>query len=223
METAEPNDGQQGQRQQEPGEPGEQQEMQEQQEQQRALARTDVSGIIRRVRRRAKWSQRQLAQELGVSQSAVAKWETQRTTPSPQMLARVMALANLRLAPIDETGELVAPMKHFAARDAARRRYPAHATVWAEGWWSPDDAAMTPYASAIIARSAELELPRVRHSTSGMVPSKTPGGLDDHPTWSELVAEASKAWRPPPRRRVTIPDWALQDSHRSRNRRPGQF
>ncbi|UUZ61171.1 helix-turn-helix domain-containing protein [Nocardioides sp. B-3] len=209
METAQPHEGEQGQ--QGPRGP-------------RPLhGRINVSGIVRRVRRRANWSQRQLARELGVSQSAVAKWETQRTTPSPLMLAGVMALAELRLEPVDETGERVAPMRHFAARDAARRRYPAHATVWAEGWWTPADAGMTPWSSAIIARSAELGLPQVRHSSSRLVRSKTPGGLDDHPTWDELVADASNARRPPPRPRVSIPEWALKDSRKSRNRRPQDF
>ena len=64
------------------------------------LASADVSGMIRRVRRLGGCSQRELAQQLGVSQSAVAKWETGRTTPSSRMLARVLAVAKLRLAPL---------------------------------------------------------------------------------------------------------------------------
>ena len=54
-----------------------------------------VSGLIRRVRRLAKLSQRELAHDLGVSQSAVAKWETGRTTPSARMLARILDLVEL--------------------------------------------------------------------------------------------------------------------------------
>lgn len=187
------------------------------------LASADVSGMIRRVRRLGGCSQRELAEQLGVSQSAVAKWETGRTTPSSSMLARVLAVAKLRLAPVDETGERVTPMNHVAARDAVGRRYPAHASVWAEGWWAPPDAGMTAWADSILSRSAELELPQVRHSRTGPVRSTTSRELDDHPTWSDLVAEAREGWLPPQRTRVSIPAWALQDSRKSRNRRPDDF
>ncbi len=64
----------------------------------------EISGLIRRVRRLAKVSQRELARDLGVSQSAVAKWETGRSSPSAQMLARVLEVADLGLAAVKRGG-----------------------------------------------------------------------------------------------------------------------
>lgn len=184
----------------------------------------ETPGLIRRVRRRAKLSQRELAHELGVSQSAVAKWETGRTTPTARMLGKVLKLGELRVVAVKANGDRVLPMKTLAARDAGGRRYPAHAFVWAEGWWAPEGAEMTAWFTPILARSAELELPRVRYSrTWGPCRPPTLADLDDHPTWPELVAEAREGWQPPRRRRVPIPEWARADTRKSRNRRPEEF
>ncbi|MEO5662722.1 MAG: helix-turn-helix transcriptional regulator [Nocardioides sp.] len=200
----------------------------------------EISGMIRRVRRLATWSQRELAHELGVSQSAVAKWETGRTTPSARMLARVLDLAKLSLAAVKQGGDrgvergverggdraevMVAPMKVVTARDAANRRYPAHTFVWTEGWWAPEGAEMTAWWGQILCRSKELELPRVRYSRRwGAWRRPTPADLADHPTWRELVAEAREGWQPRGRPRAVIPEWALADTRKLRNRRPEEF
>ncbi len=168
----------------------------------------EISGLIRRVRRLGKWSQRGLAHELGVSQSAVAKWETGRTTPSARMLARVLDLVKLSLAAVkqggQQSGEQVAAMKVPTARDAANRRYPAHTFVWTEGWWAPEGAEMTAWLNQILCRSKDLDLPRVRYSRHwGAWRRPTTADVADHPTWRELVAEAREGWqprrRPPPR------------------------
>ena len=184
----------------------------------------EVAGLIRRVRRLVKVSQRELAQVLGVSQSAVAKWETGRTCPSVRMLVRILEVAELGLAAVTKDVERVAPMKTVAARDAGGRRYPAHTFVWAEGWWVPEGAGTTAWYTAILGRSAALGLPRVRYSRwwqLGRVP--TLADVDDHPTWGELVAEAREGWRPPGRDLVPIPEWAFADTRKSRNRRPDEF
>jgi len=184
----------------------------------------EISGLIRRVRRLVKVSQRELAQVLGVSQSAVAKWETGRTCPSARMLVRILEVAELGLAAVGASGERVEPMKRVAARDAGGRRYPAHAFVWAEGWWAPEGAETTAWYTQILGRSADLELPRVRYSRwwqLGRAP--TLADVDDHPTWGELVAEAREGWRPPRRDLVPIPGWAFADTRKSRNRRPEEF
>jgi transcriptional regulator with XRE-family HTH domain len=194
-------------------------------EQQEAGTATDeISGLIRRVRRLAKWSQRELAHELGVSQSAVAKWETGRTTPSARMLARVLELAELSLAAVSEVGDRVQPMKRIAARDAAGRRYPAHTFVWPEGWWAPEGAETTAWMGHILCRSEDLELVKVRYSRWwGASRRPTLADIHEHPTWAELVAEAREGWRPPRRKPVPIPEWAFADTHKSRNRRPEEF
>lgn len=187
-------------------------------------ATDDINGLIRRVRRLAKWSQRELAQELGVSQSAVAKWETGRTCPSARMLARILGLVKLALAAVKADGDQVRPMKNVAARDAADRRYPAHTFVWAEGWWAPEGAEMTAWFTPILARSADLELPKVRYSRRwGAFRRPTLADLVDHPTWPELVAEAKEGWQPPRLDRVPLPEWAFADTRKSRNRRPEEF
>ena len=183
----------------------------------------ELSGLIRRVRRMAKLSQRELAHELGVSQSAVAKWETGRTTPSARMLTRILDVASVSLVAVRDNGERVRPMKAVAARDAADRRYPAHTFVWSEGWWAPEGAETTAWLNQILCRSADLELPRVRYSRAWQ-PARPPTIADllDHPTWLELVAEAKEGWQPRRRRLTPIPEWALQDTKKSRNRRPGE-
>lgn len=190
----------------------------------RAAREVEVSGLIRRVRRLAKFSQRQLAQELGVSQSAVAKWETGRTSPSARMLARVLQVVELTLAAVKVSGERVLPLKVAVARDAANRRYPAHAFVWAEGWWAPPGAETTAYFDQILFRSEDLELPLVRYSRWWQAARPpTLADLADHPTWPELVAEAREAWSPTRRNVLSIPAWAFQDSRKSRNRRAEEF
>ncbi|MCW2832991.1 MAG: transcriptional regulator, family [Nocardioides sp.] len=209
-----------------------------------ALVRTSaedeqVSGLIRRVRRMAKLSQRQLAHELGVSQSAVAKWETGRTSPTARMLAGILRVVDLGLAAVREpvegacvepaqtvggAGELVPPMAATAARDAVGRRYPAHTFVWAEGWWAPEGSETTAWFDQFRWRSEVLELPRVRYSRRWQLGRRpTVHDLHEHPTWEQLVAEARASWAPPRRNILSIPEWALQDSRKSRNRRPEEF
>ena len=115
-------------------------------------------------------------------------------------------------------------MKAVAARDAGGRRYPAHTFVWAEGWWAPEGAETTAWYTAILGRSADLGLPRVRYSRwwqLGRAP--TLADVQDHPTWAELVAEAREGWRPRGRDLVPIPEWAFVDTRKSRNRWPDEF
>ncbi|HXH80819.1 helix-turn-helix transcriptional regulator [Nocardioides sp.] len=188
-----------------------------------------VSGLIRRVRRMAKLSQRQLAHELGVSQSAVAKWETGRTSPTARMLVSILrvvdlAVAAVRAETVHGTGEAVMPMASVAARDAGGRRYPAHTFVWAEGWWAPEGSETTAWFDQFRWRSEVLELPRVRYSRRWQLGRRlTTHDIHEHPTWDELVAEARQSWAPQRRNILSIPEWALQDTKKSRNRRPEEF
>lgn len=183
-----------------------------------------VSGLIRRVRRLAKLSQRELAEDLGVSQSAVARWETGRSSPSARLLAKVLHVAGLELVAASSDGARVEPMRAVAARDAAGRRYPAHTFVWAEGWWAPEGAESTAWFDQIVLRSRDLGMPKVRYSRWWQL-ARPPSDADvqDHPTLSELVGEARQGWSPVRRRPLTIPSWALEDSRRSRNRWPEEF
>lgn len=97
----------------------------------------ELSGTVRRIRREARLSQRQLADAAGVSASTVAQVETGRRSLSARDLAALAAVAGLRLVLVDPQGTVVAPMRGDAVRDDGGRRYPAHYDVrhGDEGWW----------------------------------------------------------------------------------------
>lgn len=97
-----------------------------------------VPGVVRRIRRILDVSQRGLGRLLGVSQSAVARWETGRTSPRVSVLQRMLRLAGLGVALHDEeSGESVEPMRDDGARKRNGSRYPAHVDLRVSGWWVP--------------------------------------------------------------------------------------
>ena len=83
-------------------------------------------GLVRRIRRTADVSQRELATMLGVAQATVARWETGVSSPDVETIARLAEIAGLRPALLDRAERLVAPMADVAIRDRAGRRFPAH-------------------------------------------------------------------------------------------------
>jgi len=86
-----------------------------------------VSGFVRRVRRIADLSQRELALASGVSQAAVSRIEAGAQVPSLRVLLRILAVAGLRIAVVDDDRRIVLPMADWGdTRDGAERRYPAH-------------------------------------------------------------------------------------------------
>jgi transcriptional regulator with XRE-family HTH domain len=97
----------------------------------------DLSGALRRIRRSADLSQRDLAQAAGLSASAVARAETGVRDLSVGALVRAAALAGLRLALLDTAGTEVLGMAEGAVRDMAGRRFPAHLDTrhGDDGWW----------------------------------------------------------------------------------------
>ena len=131
----------------------------------------DVPGLIRRVRRVADLSQRDLAEALGVGQAVVARWETGECEPSLTLFGRLLELAGWGLGVVDEAGEPVAPMGPGACRDQGRRRYPAHLDVHdAE---DPSTGVWTPRVLRRRGRNA-------RRARDGLVPS-------DHPSMTDLL------------------------------------
>ncbi|WP_417562555.1 helix-turn-helix domain-containing protein [Microbacterium sp.] len=90
----------------------------------------DVSGYVRRARRLADASQRELAAHVGVSQSAVMRIENGGEVGVRQF-SRILGTAGLRLAVVDEGGHEVTPMPADVFRDSAGRRHPAHLDVHA--------------------------------------------------------------------------------------------
>jgi transcriptional regulator with XRE-family HTH domain len=93
--------------------------------------------LVRRIRRAADLSQREMARALGVSAGAVAQAETGARDLPSTVLARAAELAGLRLGLLDAEGREVAGMSPDAVRDRADRLFPAHldprhGDVW---WW----------------------------------------------------------------------------------------
>ena len=86
----------------------------------------DLSGSLRRIRRLADLSQRELADRCNLSQSAVAHAESGQRDLPVGALVRACALAWLRLALLDADGHEIAGMTADAVRDFGGRRFPAH-------------------------------------------------------------------------------------------------
>jgi transcriptional regulator with XRE-family HTH domain len=86
----------------------------------------DLVGALRRIRRRADMSQRELARACGVSQSAVARVEAGQSGISVGFLARAAGIAGLRIGLLDEGGREAPGMTDAGARDRGYRRLPAH-------------------------------------------------------------------------------------------------
>jgi transcriptional regulator with XRE-family HTH domain len=97
----------------------------------------DLPGALRRIRRLADLSQRELAAAAGVSASTIGHAETGTRDLSVRVLTGMATLARLRLALLDESGDEVAPMSADTVRDMGNRRFPAHLdTRYSdEGWW----------------------------------------------------------------------------------------
>ena len=86
----------------------------------------DLSGSLRRMRRLADLSQREMARRLDVSKSSVAAAESGVGGLDARVLARAAAVAGLRLALVDGAGTEVHPMAAGTVRDLSGRRFPAH-------------------------------------------------------------------------------------------------
>ncbi|MFT4210296.1 MAG: helix-turn-helix domain-containing protein [Microbacterium sp.] len=90
----------------------------------------DVSGYVRRARRQADLSQRELATAVGVSQSAISRIE-QGGAVEVTTFAQILATAGLRIAVVDPHGQDTSPMPADVFHDRAGRRMPAHLDVHA--------------------------------------------------------------------------------------------
>jgi HTH-type transcriptional regulator/antitoxin HipB len=101
----------------------------------------DLPGLLRRVRREADLSQRELAERIGVSPAAIGHAEAGRRDLPAGVLARAARLAGLRVALLDEGGREVTGMTADSVRDAAGRHYPAHLDPrnGDDGWWYAGD------------------------------------------------------------------------------------
>jgi transcriptional regulator with XRE-family HTH domain len=99
------------------------------------------SGLVRKARRLADMSQREMARAAEVSQAAISKIEAGTLTPSIALLQRVLGAAKLWLVVVDDRGHVVEPMKDWQdTRDGAERRYPSHLDIILDPkpgeWWA---------------------------------------------------------------------------------------
>jgi transcriptional regulator with XRE-family HTH domain len=107
------------------------------------------AGLVRRARRIADLSQREMARAAGVSQAAVSKIEAGALVPSCALLQRVLGAAGLWLVVVDAQGRVVEPMADWPdVRDGARRRYPSHLDTILDPepgeWWADVYGLMRP-------------------------------------------------------------------------------
>jgi transcriptional regulator with XRE-family HTH domain len=104
-----------------------------------------VGDYVRRVRRAADLSQRELVIATGLSVSWVARVEAGTAVPRVAQLETVLALAGWRLAVLDEARREMHPLLEYDQDlgDGAGRRYPAHLDAvidperdeWWAGWY----------------------------------------------------------------------------------------
>ena len=99
-----------------------------------------LSEIVRRVRRTADFSQRELARFAGVSPSVVGAIEVGRT-PKLTTLQRVLLAGNHSLTVVDGNGCAAVPLRVWQdVADGAGRRYPAHLDTVLDPvmgeWWA---------------------------------------------------------------------------------------
>lgn len=100
-----------------------------------------LSGIVRRVRRSADLSQRELAKNADMSAAMIAAIESDARIPSLIGFQRILNAADFQLVVVDAEGRLVLPLEVWQdVADGAGRRYPAHLDVVLDpefgDWWA---------------------------------------------------------------------------------------
>lgn len=175
-----------------------------------------LAGLIRRIRRILDVSQRGLAALLDVSQSVVARWETERTSPRVSVLQKMLRLAGIAVALHEEdSGESVEPMRADGARQRNGSRYPAHVDLRVTGWWVPRAARRMTTVDYFTSRdrSRREGVPAVHFRTCPRmkrIERMILGTPVDHPALHQLRAEAEhldderqtrrpRPWTPPRR------------------------
>jgi transcriptional regulator with XRE-family HTH domain len=99
----------------------------------------DVGRALRKARRRRGLSQREFAQQLGVSKSRLARLESDAGPQSLEMVCQVLMASGFRLEVIDLSGEKQQADDALAAAllelcDARGRHFPAHLDAYPMGY-----------------------------------------------------------------------------------------
>ncbi|GAA1882906.1 hypothetical protein GCM10009687_59030 [Asanoa iriomotensis] len=95
---------------------------------------------MRAARRRADFSQRQLAKKSGASHGTVGRIESGDLVPSLAMVERLLGACGFRIVVVDETRRRLMPMvESDNTVDGGSRRFPAHLDVILDPllgeWW----------------------------------------------------------------------------------------
>lgn len=152
----------------------------------------DVGGYVRRARRLADLSQRDLADILGLSRAAVGRLETTAVRVDVPTMESILALAGLRLAVVDREGRAVEAVPADTLRDHRDRRFPAHLDATPPDIGIPNERGVQPRKGLPPARGwYRQRLTRNRMRELGRAPV-------DHPT---TRSERERAQRERQRRR----------------------
>jgi transcriptional regulator with XRE-family HTH domain len=110
------------------------------------MTRTEVANIVRRVRRTADMSQRELAVAANVAKSTIAAIEANLQSPRVETLEAILRVGGCMLVAINvatDQVEEVWPWNSFGLRDRSGRLFPAHLDIrevgpGGEGWWGTE-------------------------------------------------------------------------------------
>jgi HTH-type transcriptional regulator/antitoxin HipB len=169
----------------------------------------DLGGALRRIRRRADLSQREMARRLELSKSSAAAAESGAGGMDARVLAQAAAIAGLRLALVDGAGAEVPAMGADTVRDLSGRHFPAHLDTRRsdEGCWLYEPRRDRPESSFTYTKDRDA---RDRRRRAGGTP-------EDH---LPLVPGDSPAERAAARRREY---WRHRAEERERRFLAGEF
>jgi len=154
-----------------------------------AAGRIDLPGIVRRVRRIADMSQRDLAAATGLGTGTIARAELGESPLSLSALLRILDVAGLRLGVLDDAGDEVEPMRPDPIRDNAGRRYPAHLDARLPHWPRGFGAGL-PHARPVPKLYCEQRRRRdLERARSGAVPGDHPGEDDQRRLHAEQLSK----------------------------------
>lgn len=149
--------------------------------------RVPVSEMVRKVRRLAGLSQRELAGATGLASATVSRLESGRRTPTVALFERILRVAGLRLVVVDAEGPAVLPMRLWdGTTDGAGRRYPAHLDLILDPdgeWWGdvygltqpPETFHRDPERRAAQRRRSQWEVRVARHRHEPAPPDRWRG------------------------------------------------
>lgn len=151
-------------------------------------ATIDTAGLVRRVRRIADISQRELAERCGLSKAAIGRVEAGAPV-AVHVFVRILAEVGLRLEIVNPDGWQVEPMRPDAVRDRANRLLPAHLDPRpVTFWWN-----RAPYRERDYERGQPNALFRRRPGNRPCPEEREDAAWDDHPTPAGLVEMRRRA------------------------------